>query len=261
MPCLICLFCQAFLENLFEVLDWFIPMTNETTLNPQIEEGWKKALREDFGAEYMKELKKKLEEELKSGVIIYPPPKQIFNAFNLTLFDKVKVVILGQDPYHGRGQAHGLSFSVPNGVNPPPSLANIFKEIESDLAVKPPKTTKTKNGNLESWAKQGVLLLNAILTVRASQPASHRDLGWEKLTNTAIKALSDKREHIVFLLWGKFAQEKESLIDTGKHLVLKAPHPSPYSANSGFFRSKHFSKTNDYLFKTGQTPIEWKHQG
>ena len=232
-------------------------MTNETTLNPQIEEGWKKALREDFGAEYMKELKKKLEEELKSGVIIYPPPKQIFNAFNLTLFDKVKVVILGQDPYHGRGQAHGLSFSVPNGVNPPPSLANIFKEIESDLAVKPPKTTKTKNGNLESWAKQGVLLLNAILTVRASQPASHRDLGWEKLTNTAIKALSDKREHIVFLLWGKFAQEKESLIDASKHLILKAPHPSPYSASSGFFGSKHFSKTNEYLIKTGHLPIDW----
>ena len=232
-------------------------MTTETTLNPQIEEGWKKALTEEFGAEYMKELKKKLTEELESGVIVYPPPKQIFNAFNLTPFDKVKVVILGQDPYHGRGQAHGLSFSVPDGVNPPPSLVNIFKEIESDLAVKPPKTTKTKNGNLESWAKQGVLLLNAILTVRANSPASHRDLGWEKLTNAAIKALSDKRERIVFLLWGKFAQEKESLIDTGKHLILKAPHPSPYSANSGFFGSKHFSKTNDYLLKTGQKSIEW----
>ena len=232
-------------------------MTTETTLNPQIEEGWKKALTEEFGAEYMKELKKKLTEELESGVIVYPPPKQIFNAFNLTPFDKVKVVILGQDPYHGKGQAHGLSFSVPDRVNPPPSLLNIFKEIESDLAVKPPKTTKTKNGNLESWAKQGVLLLNAILTVRANSPASHRDLGWEKLTNAAIKALSDKRERIVFLLWGKFAQEKESLIDTGKHLILKAPHPSPYSANSGFFGSKHFSKTNDYLLKTGQKPIEW----
>ena len=233
-------------------------MIKETTLNPQIEEGWKKALAEEFGAEYMKELKKKLTEELKSGVLVYPPSKQIFNSFNLTPFDKVKVVILVQDPYHGRGQARGLSFSVPDGVKPPPSLLNIFKEIESDLAVKSPKT---KNGNLESWAKQGVLLLNAILTVRASQPASHRDLGWEKLTNAAIKALSDKREHIVFLLWGKFAQEKERLIDASKHLVLKAPHPSPYSANSGFFGCKHFSKTNDYLFKTGQTPIEWKHQG
>ena len=247
-------------------------MTTETTLNPQIEEGWKKALRDEFGAEYMKELKKKLAEELKSGVIIYPPPKQIFNAFNLTPFDKVKVVILGQDPYHGRGQAHGLSFSAPNGVKPPPSLLNIFKEIESDLAVKPPKT---KNGNLESWAKQGVLLLNAILTVRANSPAhhrkhelgsgvaggpaSHRDLRWENLTDAVIKAISDKREHIVFLLWGKFAQKKESLIDTSKHLILKAPPPSPYSASSGFFGSRHFSKTNDYLLKTGQTPIEWKH--
>ena len=252
------------------MLDLFISMTTETALNPQIEEGWKKALAEEFGAEYMKELKKKLTEELKCGVILYPPPKQIFNALNLTPFDKVKVVILGQDPYHGKGQAHGLSFSVPDGVNPPPSLVNIFKEIESDLAVKPPKT---KNGNLKSWAEQGVLLLNAILTVRANSPArhrkhelgsgvaggpaSHRDLGWEKLTNAAIKALSDKREHIVFLLWGKFAQEKESLIDTGKHLILKAPHPSPYSANSGFFGCKHFSKTNEYLIKTGQEPIEW----
>ena len=233
-------------------------MTAETTLNPQIEEGWKKALAEEFGAEYMKELKGKLVEEMNNGMVIYPPAKQIFNAFNLTPFDKVKVVILGQDPYHGRGQAHGLSFSVPDGVNPPPSLLNIFKEIESDLAVKPPKT---KNGNLENWAKQGVLLLNTILTVRASQPASHCDLGWEKLTNAAIKALSDKRENIVFLLWGKFAQEKESLIDANKHLILKAPHPSPYSANSGFFGCKHFSKTNDYLLKTGQTAIRWKHQG
>ena len=242
-------------------------MNAETTLNPQMEEGWKKALAEEFGAEYMKELKKKLTEEMKAGVVLYPPAKQIFNAFNLTPFDKVKVVILGQDPYHGRGQAHGLSFSVPDGITPPPSLANIFKEIESDLAVKPPKTPV--NGNLENWAKQGVLLLNAILTVRANSPAriatrsvaggpaSHRNLGWEKLTNAAIKALSDKREHIVFLLWGKFAQEKENLIDISKHLVLKAPHPSPFSANSGFFGCKHFSKTNDYLLKTGQTPIEW----
>src|SRR3989344_5873894 len=204
-------------------------MTTEIALNPQMEEGWKKALAEEFGAEYMKELKKKLAKELKSCVIIYPPPKQIFNAFNLTPFDKVKVVILGQDPYHGRGQAHGLSFSVPDGVNPPPSLVNIFKEIENDLNLKKSKDSPwiRQNGNLENWAKQGVLLLNAILTVRASQPASHRDLGWEKLT------------------------------DASKHLVLKAPHPSPYSANSGFFGCKHFSKTNNYLLKTGQTPIEW----
>ena len=227
-------------------------MINET-LNPKIEEGWKKALAEEFGAEYMKELKKKLVEEMKSGVVIYPPAKQIFQAFNLAPFDKVKVVILGQDPYHGQGQAHGLSFSVPNGITPPPSLVNIFKEIESDLKVKISKI----NGNLESWTKQGVLLLNAILTVRADSPASHRNLGWEKLTDAVIKTLSDKRENIVFLLWGKFAQKKENLIDTSKHLVLKAPHPSPFSANSGFFGCKHFSKTNEYLIKTGQEPIEW----
>ena len=234
-------------------------MHAETSLNPKFETGWKKALAEEFGADYMKELEKKLVEEMKSGIVIYPPSKQIFNAFKLTPFKKVKVVILGQDPYHGKGQAHGLSFSVPNGVKPPPSLVNIFKEIENDLAVKPPKTPT--NGNLESWAKQGVLLLNAILTVRANNPASHRNLGWEKLTDAAIKTLSDKRERIVFLLWGKFAQEKESLIDISKHLVLKAPHPSPFSANSGFFGCKHFSKTNDYLIKTGQTPIAWTHQG
>ena len=179
--------------------------------------------------------------------------RHVFNALNLTPFDKVKVVILGQDPYHGNGQAHGLSFSVPDRINPPPSLVNIFKEIESDLNVKIQKT----NDNLENWAKQGVLLLNAILTVRANNPASHRNLGWEKLTNAVIKALSNKREHIVFLLWGKFAQEKENLIDASKHLILKAPHPSPFSANSGFFGCKHFSKTNDYLIKTGQTPIDW----
>ena len=231
-------------------------MTNET-LNPQLEEGWKKALAEEFGADYMKELKKKLVEEMKAGVVLYPPAKQIFNAFNLTPFDKVKVVILGQDPYHGKGQAHGLSFSVPNGIIPPPSLVNIFKEIESDLGVKISKT----NGNLEGWAKQGVLLLNAILTVRADSPASHRNLGWEKLTNAAIKTLSDKKERLVFLLWGKFAQEKENLIDASKHFILKATHPSPYSATSGFFGCKHFSKTNDYLVKTSQSPIEWKHQG
>ena len=229
----------------------------DNKLNPQLEEGWKKVLAEEFGTEYMKELKKKLAEEMKTGIVLYPPAKQIFNAFNLTPFDKVKVVILGQDPYHGKGQAHGLSFSVPNGINPPPSLVNIFKEIESDLGVKISKI----NGNLENWAKQGVLLLNAILTVRANSPASHRALGWERLTNAAIKTLSDKKEHIVFILWGKFAQEKESLIDSSRHLILKAPHPSPFSANSGFFGCKHFSKTNDYLLKKGQTPIEWTHQG
>lgn len=225
---------------------------DDNKINPQIEKSWRKALKDEFNAPYIKELKKKLVDEMKRGIVLYPKGKNIFNAFNLTPFDKVRVVILGQDPYHGQGQAHGLSFSVPDGVKPPPSLMNIFKEIESDLGVKMPD-----GGNLEGWAKQGVLLLNAILTVRAGSPASHRGIGWENLTDAAIKILSDKREHIVFLLWGKFAQEKEVLIDSDKHLILKTPHPSPYSANSGFFGCKHFSKTNDYLGRTGQIPIDW----
>lgn len=225
---------------------------DDNQINPKIEQSWRKALEDEFSAPYVKELKKKLVDEMKRGIVLYPTGKNIFNAFNLTTFDKVKVVILGQDPYHGQGQAHGLSFSVPDGVKPPPSLVNIFKEIESDLGVKMPE-----GGSLEGWARQGVLLLNAILTVRAGSPASHRGIGWENLTDAAIKALSDKRENIVFLLWGKFAQEKESLIDSGKHLILKAPHPSPYSANSGFFGCKHFSKTNEYLRKTGQTEVDW----
>ena len=225
---------------------------DKITISPKIDESWKKVLAGEFDSEYIRELKKKLVEEMEQGIALYPSGKNIFNAFNLTPFDKVKVVILGQDPYHGLGQAHGLSFSVPNGIKPPPSLVNIFKEIESDLSVKMPE-----DGNLEGWSKQGVLLLNAILTVRAGSPASHRNIGWEKLTDAAIKILSEKREHIVFLLWGKFAQEKEVLIDSGRHLVLKAPHPSPFSANSGFFGCKHFSKTNAYLEKTGQTPIDW----
>lgn len=222
------------------------------SINPKIEQSWREALEAEFSAPYIKELKKKIVDEMKRGIVLYPVGKNIFKAFNLTPFDKVKVVILGQDPYHGEGQAHGLSFSVPDGVKPPPSLVNIFKEIESDLGVKMPD-----GGSLEGWAKQGVLLLNAILTVRAGSPASHRGIGWENLTDAAIKALSDKREHIVFLLWGKFAQEKEALIDSGKHLVLKAPHPSPYSANSGFFGCGHFSKTNEYLRRTGQAEIDW----
>ena len=180
-------------------------MTTKTTLNPQMEEGWKKALAEEFGAEYMKGLKKKLVEEMKAGVVIYPPAREIFNAFNLTPFDKVKVVILGQDPYHGKGQAHGLSFSVPNGIIPPPSLVNIFKEIESDLGVKISKT----NGNLEGWAKQGLLLLNAILTVRADSPASHRNLGWEKLTDATIKVLSDKKSALFFSSGGNSPKKKK----------------------------------------------------
>jgi uracil-DNA glycosylase len=176
----------------------------------------------------------------------------IFAAFNLTHFDEVKVVLLGQDPYHGPKQAHGLSFSVLEGITPPPSLKNIFKELHDDLGYDIPK-----NGNLTKWAKQGVFLLNAILTVRANKPASHQKKGWEEFTDAVIKVLSDKREGLVFILWGKFAQSKEDLIDTKKHYVLKAAHPSPFSADKGFFGSKPFSKTNKILVKLGKEPIDW----
>lgn len=230
-----------------------IPSNNDIIINPQIEESWRKALAEEFSAPYFKEIKRKILEEKERGVVLYPPGKQIFNAFNLTPFDKVKVVILGQDPYHGKGQAHGLCFSVPNGVTPPPSLINIFKEIKSDLGADMP----TNNGNLEGWAKQGALLLNAILTVRANEAASHHRIGWETFTGAVIKKLSEKRENIVFILWGKYAQEKENLIDAKRHLILKAAHPSPYSANDGFFGCKHFSKTNEYLKEHRQMPIDW----
>lgn len=224
----------------------------DITVSPQLEDSWKEALAEEFDAPYFKEIKRKILEERKAGVVLCPPDKDIFNAFNLTPFDEVKVVILGQDPYHGTGQAHGLCFSVPNGVTPPPSLVNIFKELKNDIGIKVLK----ESGNLEGWARQGVLLLNAFLTVRAGQPTSHHDIGWEHFTNATIKKLSDKREHIVFILWGKFAQEKERLIDTSKHLVLKAAHPSPFSA-TGFFGCKHFSRTNEYLAKNGEKPIKW----
>ena len=230
-----------------------IPSGDDVEINPQIEESWKKALAEEFGAPYFKELKRKILEEKEKGIVLYPPGRQIFSAFNLTPFNKVKVAILGQDPYHGKGQAHGLCFSVPDNIIPPPSLINIFKEIKSDLGVDMPMN----NGNLEGWAKQGVLLLNAILTVRANQAASHHGIGWEKFTDAAIKKLSQKRENIVFILWGKYAEEKESLIDAKRHLILKAAHPSPYSAAGGFFGCKHFSKTNEYLKARNQTPIDW----
>ena len=184
--------------------------------------------------------------------IIYPPGNLIFNAFDKTPFGKVKVVLLGQDPYHGIGQAQGLSFSVPDSVNPPPSLINIFKELRTDIGMNIPET-----GNLTKWALQGVLLLNAVLTVRANEPASHAKYGWMDFTNAVISKLSDRKEGIVFLLWGKFAQEKQVLIDETKHLVLKAAHPSPFSADKGFFGCKHFSRTNEYLTKQKKEPIDW----
>lgn len=220
-------------------------------MNPQIEESWKSVLRDEFEQQYFRELKEFLLGE-KSQYAIYPPGGLIFNAFRLTPFDQVRVVLLGQDPYHGPGQAHGLCFSVPAGIASPPSLVNIFKEIERDLGLPVPA-----HGNLEKWARQGVLLLNATLTVRANQPGSHQRKGWENFTNAVIGKLSEKRVGLVFLLWGKFAQEKESLIDTNRHYVLKAAHPSPYSAYNGFFGCRHFSKTNEILRKHGLEEIDW----
>ena len=221
------------------------------TAPPKIEPSWLEALRDEFQKPYMLQLKRFLLEEKKNHPV-YPLGKNIFNAFWLTPFDKVKVVLLGQDPYHGRGQAHGLSFSVPEGTAPPPSLVNIFKEIESDLGHPPPVS-----GFLEPWAKQGVFLLNAVLTVRERTPGSHRNKGWESFTAQVISLLSAEREHLIFFLWGKYAQEKKVLIDPMKHLVLSAPHPSPYSADRGFFGCRHFSKANDYLTQHGREPIQW----
>jgi len=220
-------------------------------VNPQIEESWREALNAEFQSPYFKELKEFLIAE-RERFTLYPPGRQIFHAFQLTPFHSVRVVLLGQDPYHGAGQAHGLCFSVPGGVAQPPSLVNIFKEIRNDLGFPVPS-----HGNLEKWARQGVLLLNATLTVRAGQPGSHQKKGWETFTDAVIRLLSDKRVGLVFLLWGKFAQEKEALIDTNRHYVLKAAHPSPYSASNGFFGCRHFSRTNEILSRHGLEPVDW----
>ena len=220
-------------------------------INPKIEDSWNKILKEEFNSQYFIELKEFLVEE-KKKYNIYPPGRLIFNAFNRTPFEKVKVVLLGQDPYHGKGQAHGLCFSVPSGISQPPSLVNIFKELRNDLNVSSPT-----HGNLEKWAGQGVFLLNATLTVRASQPGSHQNKGWETFTDSVIRKISEKRAGIIFLLWGKYARAKESLIDTNKHYILKAAHPSPYSADYGFFGCKHFSKTNNILSRHGLSIIDW----
>jgi uracil-DNA glycosylase len=226
-------------------------MHNMSEVRPQIEDSWREVLQEQFSSSYFVSIKEFLTEEKKSHTI-YPPGGLIFNAFNLTPFDMVRVVILGQDPYHGAGQAHGLCFSVPRGISAPPSLVNIFKEINADLGIPLPR-----HGNLEKWARQGVLLLNATLTVRANQPGSHQKKGWEIFTDAVIRQLSKQRVGLVFLLWGKFAQDKESLIDTQKHYVLKAAHPSPYSAYNGFFGCRHFSKTNEILRRHGLPEIDW----
>lgn len=221
-------------------------------VNPQIEPTWLPVLQDEFNAEYFQQLKQFLVEE-KQLQTIYPPGGLIFSAFNRTPFDKVKVVILGQDPYHGPGQANGLCFSVSPGIKQPPSLVNIFKEMQADLDIPIPKT-----GNLEPWADQGVLLLNATLTVRAHQAGSHQGKGWETFTDAVIKKLSDEKEGLVFILWGKYAQSKEGLIDSYKHMVHKSPHPSPFSAHNGFFGSKPFSKANEYLKVLGKEPIDWR---
>jgi len=220
-------------------------------VKPQIEESWKEILQEQFNSSYFKSIKEFLVEE-KQKFTVYPPGSLIFNAFNLTPFPAARVVIIGQDPYHGAGQAHGLCFSVPRGTSAPPSLVNIFKEIKEDLGIPLPK-----HGNLEKWARQGVLLLNATLTVRANQAGSHQKKGWETFTDAVISQLSKQRVGLVFLLWGKFAQDKESLIDTQKHYILKAAHPSPYSAFNGFFGCRHFSRTNELLRRHGLPEIDW----
>lgn len=220
-------------------------------INPLIEDSWKEILKDEFRSQYFSELKEFLVEE-KKKYKIYPPGELIFNAFNSTPFDKVRVVLLGQDPYHGRGQAHGLCFSVPEGIPQPPSLVNIFKELNSDLGIPLPE-----HGNLGKWTSRGVLLLNAILTVRANQAGSHQNRGWEKFTDAVIQKISEKRTGIVFLLWGKYAQAKELLIDSDKHYILKAAHPSPYSADNGFFGCRHFSRTNEILGRHGIEEIDW----
>lgn len=217
-----------------------------------IEESWKRALKDEFESPYFVELSRIVREAYLGDTPIYPPPKMVFNAFALCRFDHVKVVILGQDPYHGAGQAHGLCFSVQDGMRIPPSLQNIYKEIKDDLKIEVPET-----GNLERWAKQGILLLNATLTVEEGKAGSHQGLGWEQFTDAVIKKVSDEKEHVVFLLWGKYAQDKGAHIDTSKHLVLKAPHPSPLSAYTGFLGCKHFSKTNEYLSLHNKTSIKW----
>lgn len=221
-------------------------------MDVKIEQTWKSALASEFEKPYFASLVRFLHEEKAAGSRIYPPGGQIFRAFELTPVDQVKVVILGQDPYHGPGQAHGLSFSVPEGVPAPPSLKNIFKEIETDLGVR-----MSGYPNLESWARQGVLLLNAVLTVRSGEAASHGKIGWQEFTDAVIRYISDNCEGVVFMLWGNFARTKSELIDHSRHYVLQAAHPSPL-ARGAFFGCRHFSKANEYLATTGRAKINWQ---
>ncbi|MCB0699911.1 MAG: uracil-DNA glycosylase [Chitinophagales bacterium] len=221
-------------------------------MDVQIEQSWKDVLQPEFDKPYFAHIVQFLKVEKQAGKVIFPPGPYIFNAFNTTPFDKVKVVILGQDPYHNPHQAHGLCFSVQDGIAPPPSLVNIFKEMEADLGI-----TRPNHGNLQKWAEQGILLLNASLTVEMNKPMSHSKIGWHDFTNSVIQTLSDKREKLVFILWGGFAKSKLNLIDTSKHCVLTAAHPSPLSAHNGFFGCKHFSKTNEWLQQNNISPIDW----
>lgn len=221
-------------------------------MDVKIESSWKEALRQEFSKNYFEQIAAFLKVEKTQGKTIYPPGQFIFNAFGQTPFDKVKVVLLGQDPYHGPGQAMGLSFSVPDGIKPPPSLVNIYKELNKNIGMPIPKT-----GDLTPWAQQGVLLLNASLTVRAGEPNSHAKIGWHIFTDAVISKISDEKRGVVFLLWGSFAQQKQVLIDETKHHVLKAAHPSPFSVDKGFFGCKHFSKTNELLARDGVEPIDW----
>ena len=223
-----------------------------STLAGKIDPSWRRVLESEFRKLYMRQLKEFLGEEKRAGKQIYPPDEQIFNAFNSTPFDKVKVVILGQDPYHGAGQAHGLCFSVLPGVKLPPSLRNIYKELDSDLGIEP-----AHHGCLQPWAEQGVLLLNATLTVEDSKAGAHQGRGWELFTDAAIHALAEQREGLVFILWGSHAQKKGAFIDERRHLVLRAPHPSPLSAHRGFFGTRPFSQANQWLQERGEEPIDW----
>ena len=221
-------------------------------MNVSIDKSWQKVLQDEFDKDYFKELVEFVKQEYQQKRC-YPPGSLIFNAFDHCPFDNTKVIILGQDPYHGQGQAHGLCFSVPDGIPQPPSLENIFKEIKTDIGTSIPRS-----GNLTRWADQGVLLLNATLTVRAHQAGSHQNKGWEKFTNRVIQVLSEEKENLVFLLWGGFAKKKQSLIDNSKHLILTSGHPSPLSANKGYwFGNQHFSKANDFLLRKEKTPINW----
>jgi uracil-DNA glycosylase len=221
-------------------------------MHVKIESGWKQVLQQEFDQPYFKQIVLHLKTEKGQGKVIYPPGPMIFAAFDNTPFNAVKVVILGQDPYHGPGQAHGLCFSVPEGIPPPPSLQNIYKELREDVGFQIPM-----HGNLTAWAREGVFLLNASLTVRAGEPMSHSQIGWARFTDQVIRILSEKKKHLVFLLWGKFAQEKRGLIDASRHLILRAAHPSPLSAHNGFLGCRHFSQTNDYLMKHGVDPVNW----